>query len=164
VLLKLAGRDVRYSDILDNTGVDDQGMTLLGVKNELQRFGLAAEVIQCQPSDLPLIPTPYIIYTNPDSPGDLGHFDVVVSTDDKTLQVLDSITGLEKTYTLDRIRTNLRNARYFRDHIYLIVCPRDRSISPEIVLSLLSFTIFLCYAFQSYSQNMKIRGERIVHA
>ncbi len=149
MLLKLEGHEVRFSDIMEGARVDSQGVSLMEVNNELEKFGVASEVIKCQASDLPRIRTPYIMYTYPPkSPGDVGHFVVVVSINDKTLQVLDATSGLEKTYQLGKI-TNIWDGM-------VIVPRRERSALPEIVFLIASFAFFLASSFfASYSRNSR---------
>jgi predicted double-glycine peptidase len=145
MLLKLEGREVRFSDILEGTRVDAQGVSLTEVRNALEKHGMAAELIKCQPSDLPLIFPPYIMYVNTprsaNSVDDLGHFVIVVSINQKTLQVLDASTAAEKTYQRHKI-TNIWDG-------VLIVPKRERSIVPEIVFLIGSLTLFAASCFVS---------------
>lgn len=135
MLLKLEGHDVRFSDIMDNTTVGVEGVSVMSVKKDLEKHGVPSEIVRCQPTDLPRISTPYIMYTYPPkSPDDIGHFVIVVAVNDETLRVLDATSGIEKTYYLRKINN-------IWDGI-LIVPTRERSLLPEILF--LTVSIAFC--------------------
>jgi hypothetical protein len=91
VFLGLHNKKASYNDLLKHIPIDQTGTNLRDMQRELERHGLPTRVVRTTPDTLPRL-LPAIIHRETEV-GTTGHYDVVTSADDQTLEFVEGTGG-----------------------------------------------------------------------
>lgn len=100
-LLRLAGKPVKFDEVLGDIAVDSRGCSLADLAAAAERFGLTnVKVIKTAPDQFSRLPKPFIIHWDVvgRDPSQTGHFDVVLGVrNEGDLSVIDTTNCILKT-------------------------------------------------------------------